>query len=155
MEDEQATMVQRGMQTTKESSTANPSASTAIELSGDKVMPGERGKQVEENKAPVKRSGLEFRIADMQHAPDIVPEAVVEETDSLVSAEEMDIPTDGKDKVTDRIRRAKLPTPPPSKNVSFDELDEKDYSKQSILPASGTQFVSKYRCAGKTKRKKS
>lgn len=146
MENEQA-KVQRGLQSAKESPATRSSAST-IELPGDKIIHGQRAKEVEECKASVKRYGLEYRIANTQHA-DIVPEAVVEETDSLISAEETNIPTDGNDKATDRLRRAKLPTPPPSKNVSFDELDDRDYSRESILPPSGTQFVSKYRCAGK------
>ncbi|XP_033220123.1 gamma-aminobutyric acid type B receptor subunit 2 isoform X2 [Belonocnema kinseyi] len=145
MENEQA-KVQRGLQSVKESSTTRSLAST-IQLSGDKITHGQRAKDVEESQALVKRSGLEYSIANTQHA-DIVPEALVEETDSLISAEETNLPTDGTEKATDRLRRAKLPTPPPSKNVSFDELEDRDYSRESIPPPSGTQFVSKYRCAG-------
>ncbi|KAL2735172.1 gamma-aminobutyric acid type B receptor subunit 2 isoform X1, partial [Vespula squamosa] len=69
---------------------------------------------------------------------DFVPEAV-EETDSIV-LEETAIPRDAKIIMKKDEERARLPTPPPSKNVSFSELHDQGYSDQHILPPP-LQFV--------------
>lgn len=69
---------------------------------------------------------------------DFVPE-VVEETDSIV-LEETAIPRDAKIIMKKDEERARLPTPPPSKNVSFSELHDQGYSEQHILPPP-LQFV--------------
>ncbi|XP_043500376.1 gamma-aminobutyric acid type B receptor subunit 2 isoform X1 [Polistes fuscatus] len=63
---------------------------------------------------------------------EFVPEAA-EETDSIV-LEETAIPRDAKIIMKKDEERARLPTPPPSKNVSFSELHDQAYSDQHILP---------------------
>ncbi|KAI4493569.1 hypothetical protein M0804_001745 [Polistes exclamans] len=63
---------------------------------------------------------------------EFVPEAA-EETDSIV-LEETAIPRDAKIIMKKDEERARLPTPPPSKNVSFSELHDQTYSDQHILP---------------------
>ncbi|XP_035725822.1 gamma-aminobutyric acid type B receptor subunit 2-like isoform X2 [Vespa mandarinia] len=68
---------------------------------------------------------------------DFVPE-VVEETDSIV-LEETAIPRDAKIIMKKDEERARLPTPPPSKNVSFSELHDQGYSEHILPPP--LQFV--------------
>ncbi|XP_046822046.1 gamma-aminobutyric acid type B receptor subunit 2 isoform X2 [Vespa crabro] len=68
---------------------------------------------------------------------DFVPE-VVEETDSIV-LEETAIPRDAKIIMKKDEKRARLPTPPPSKNVSFSELHDQGYSEHILPPP--LQFV--------------
>ncbi|GAB1862196.1 GABR2 protein [Camponotus japonicus] len=80
---------------------------------------------------------------------DFVP-PVVEESDSVI-LEETEIARHvcrvrrrSKDE-----RRAKLSTPPPTKNVSFGELHEQSYIEQVIMPFPLTQYVPNHRHAEK------
>ncbi|XP_076644578.1 gamma-aminobutyric acid type B receptor subunit 2 [Halictus rubicundus] len=73
---------------------------------------------------------------------DFVPE-IVEEGDAVI-LEETEIPRHGKPIRYRDDRRSRLPTPPPTKNVSFGELHEQDYLEQAILPPP-MQFVPKHR----------
>ena len=81
---------------------------------------------------------------------DFVPEAVEESEESIV-LEETEIPRDSKCHRTKGDspgnRRARLPTPPPVKNVSFGQFQEQSYLEQPILPPP-VQFVPKHRHTG-------
>ncbi|XP_043794606.1 gamma-aminobutyric acid type B receptor subunit 2 isoform X2 [Apis laboriosa] len=73
---------------------------------------------------------------------EFVPE-IVEEGDAII-LEETEIPRHGKLIRSKDDRRSRLPTPPPTKNVSFGELHEQNYLEQAILPPP-SQFVPKHR----------
>ncbi|XP_003492891.1 gamma-aminobutyric acid type B receptor subunit 2 isoform X1 [Bombus vosnesenskii] len=73
---------------------------------------------------------------------EFVPE-IVEEGDAII-LEETEIPRHGKSIRSKDDRRSRLPTPPPTKNVSFGELHEQNYLEQAILPPP-LQFVPKHR----------
>ncbi|OAD60223.1 Gamma-aminobutyric acid type B receptor subunit 2 [Eufriesea mexicana] len=73
---------------------------------------------------------------------EFVPE-IVEEGDAVI-LEETEIPRHGKSVRCKDDRRSRLPTPPPTKNVSFGELHEQNYLEQAILPPP-LQFVPKHR----------
>ncbi|XP_034937802.1 gamma-aminobutyric acid type B receptor subunit 2-like, partial [Chelonus insularis] len=72
----------------------------------------------------------------------------VEESEESVVLEETEIPRDNLiTRTTKEVcpeKRAKLPTPPPTKNVSFGELEKQNYLEQAILPPP-VQFVPKHR----------
>lgn len=76
---------------------------------------------------------------------EFVPE-IVEEGDAII-LEETEIPRHGKSIRCKDDRRSRLPTPPPTKNVSFGELHEQNYLEQAILPPP-LQFVPKHRHSG-------
>lgn len=76
---------------------------------------------------------------------EFVPE-IVEEGDAII-LEETEIPRHGKLIRSKEDRRSRLPTPPPTKNVSFGELHEQNYLEQAILPPP-SQFVPKHRHSG-------
>ena len=142
-------VVLQDMQSTRDSSTLHP---LAVEITGEKIRRGhnEDGENSKSSwpSSSVKRC-LESSIDEKQQQQRIsyfVPE-VVEETDSVV-LEHTEISSNDKSKTADKIQRAKFPTPPPSKNVSFDELQDKCCPKQSILPA-GIQFAPRHRDGGK------
>lgn len=79
---------------------------------------------------------------------DFVP-PVVEESDSVI-LEETEIARHvcHVRRRSKEDRRAKLSTPPPTKNVSFGELHEQSYIEQVIMPFP-LQYVSNHRHAGK------
>lgn len=77
---------------------------------------------------------------------EFVPE-IVEEGDAII-LEETEIPRHGKLIRSKDDRRSRLPTPTPTKNVSFGELHEQNYLEQAILPPP-SQFVPKHRHSGR------
>lgn len=99
---------------------------------------------------PLLAKSTEIKSAAAEPSVDFVPE-LVDESDSVV-LEETDIPRDGKlVRVREHSEEAKpkLPTPPPSKNVSFGEPQEQNYLEQAIL-SPPMQFIPKHRQTGES-----
>ncbi|XP_072758771.1 gamma-aminobutyric acid type B receptor subunit 2 isoform X2 [Anoplolepis gracilipes] len=105
----------------------------------------EEAGRVSEHMSQMRNRGQEPLPNDAATTTRFVP-PVVEESDSVI-LEETEIARHvcrvrrrSKDE-----RRAKLSTPPPTKNVSFGELHEQSYIEQVIMPFPLTQYVPNHR----------